>query len=170
MQGFKIRNCYVLDHTHNPAFHTGLGKGLPVIFTFILMTQEVIMDKNKSQTCSFCNQSITHTHHLHIGPGTNTRICNACISFAEELLRHDTPTNQEGGECSFCGRTHLQVEKLLYGPGVNICSECIAFAIQSRDDDDANTTPSSSLWNKVVACIRSLFFVAHGKNQVSFKS
>ena len=34
----------------------------------------------------------------------------------------------EGGEllkCSFCGKTQKQVKKLIAGPGVYICDECI---------------------------------------------
>ena len=29
--------------------------------------------------------------------------------------------------CSFCGRTQGQVEKLIAGPGVYICDECVSF-------------------------------------------
>ena len=34
----------------------------------------------------------------------------------------------EGGEllkCSFCGKTQKQVKKMIAGPGVYICDECI---------------------------------------------
>jgi hypothetical protein len=30
--------------------------------------------------------------------------------------------------CSFCGKPHTEVGKLVAGPGVNICDECIALA------------------------------------------
>lgn len=32
--------------------------------------------------------------------------------------------------CSFCGRPNTQVIKMIKGPGVNICSECVMIAIQ----------------------------------------
>ena len=28
--------------------------------------------------------------------------------------------------CSFCGKASTEVEKLIAGPGVNICNECVA--------------------------------------------
>lgn len=30
--------------------------------------------------------------------------------------------------CSFCGKAHTEVDKLVAGPGVYICNECIALA------------------------------------------
>ncbi len=32
--------------------------------------------------------------------------------------------------CSFCGRPNSQVIKMIKGPGVNICSECVMIALQ----------------------------------------
>ncbi len=32
--------------------------------------------------------------------------------------------------CSFCGRPNTQVIKMIEGPGVNICSECVMIAVQ----------------------------------------
>ncbi len=32
--------------------------------------------------------------------------------------------------CSFCGRPNTQVIKMIKGPGVNICSECVMIALQ----------------------------------------
>lgn len=32
--------------------------------------------------------------------------------------------------CSFCKRPNTQVPKLVAGPGVNICSECVLIAVQ----------------------------------------
>lgn len=34
--------------------------------------------------------------------------------------------NNEVARCSFCGKTHNQVERLIAGPNVYICNECIA--------------------------------------------
>ena len=30
--------------------------------------------------------------------------------------------------CSFCGKSNTEVDKLVAGPGVQICNECIALA------------------------------------------
>lgn len=32
--------------------------------------------------------------------------------------------------CSFCNRPNTQVPKMVKGPGVNICSECVLVAVQ----------------------------------------
>ena len=32
--------------------------------------------------------------------------------------------------CSFCGRSNDEVLKMVKGPGVNICSECVMIAVQ----------------------------------------
>ena len=32
--------------------------------------------------------------------------------------------------CSFCGRSNEEVLKMVKGPGVNICSECVVIAVQ----------------------------------------
>ena len=32
--------------------------------------------------------------------------------------------------CSFCGRSNEEVLKMVKGPGVNICSECVMIAVQ----------------------------------------
>lgn len=32
--------------------------------------------------------------------------------------------------CSFCKRPNTQVPKMVKGPGVNICSECVLVAVQ----------------------------------------
>ncbi len=38
--------------------------------------------------------------------------------------------------CSFCKRPNTQVPKMVKGPGVNICSECILLALQYLILDD----------------------------------
>jgi hypothetical protein len=42
--------------------------------------------------------------------------------------------------CSFCGKPNTTVERLVAGPGVHICNECIALSAQILDD--ASRTPS----------------------------
>lgn len=43
--------------------------------------------------------------------------------------------------CSFCGRNSSEVLKMVEGPGVNICSECVMVAVQYLILKD--TMPSS---------------------------
>ncbi len=40
----------------------------------------------------------------------------------------------EGPRCSFCGKPHTEVAKLVAGPGVHICDECIALAESIVDE------------------------------------
>ena len=48
-----------------------------------------------------------------------------------------TKKNKKFGEredehliCNFCGRSSSEVLKMVKGPGVNICSECVMVAVQ----------------------------------------
>ena len=58
------------------------------------------------------------------------------------MARNDTP---KGVKCSFCGKTQESVKKIVAGPGVYICNECIGLCneiIESEfydEDDDAYT-------------------------------
>lgn len=49
---------------------------------------------------------------------------------ADETAGKDEVTNNELVYCSFCGRPNTQVIKMIQGPGVNICSECVMIAVQ----------------------------------------
>jgi ATP-dependent Clp protease ATP-binding subunit ClpA len=42
------------------------------------------------------------------------------------------------GPCSFCGKSHEEVAKLIAGPGVFICDECITLCVSIRDRDRAD--------------------------------
>jgi ATP-dependent Clp protease ATP-binding subunit ClpX len=35
-----------------------------------------------------------------------------------------------GVQCSFCGKSHEQVEQLIAGPGIYICNECVGICNQ----------------------------------------
>ena len=49
-----------------------------------------------------------------------------------ETEPHKEPAEQhaEPVYCSFCGRPNHMVIKMIKGPGVNICSECIMICVQ----------------------------------------
>ena len=58
------------------------------------------------------------------------------------MAKNDTP---KGVKCSFCGKTQESVKKIIAGPGVYICNECVGLCneiIESEyymDDDDTYT-------------------------------
>lgn len=45
--------------------------------------------------------------------------------------RNDEP------RCSFCGRPQSEVQKLIAGPGVYICDECVAVAQHIMEEEKA---------------------------------
>lgn len=60
---------------------------------------------------------------------------NKVISMAdardkEKNAEKTTETPQPQVHCSFCGRPNAQVLKMIKGPGVNICSECVMICMQ----------------------------------------
>ena len=46
-------------------------------------------------------------------------------------------TSRTDVRCSFCGKSADQVDKIVTGPGVNICSECIKLCNEVLKEDDA---------------------------------
>ena len=51
-------------------------------------------------------------------------------------------------QCSFCGKSQRQVRKLIAGPGVYICDECIELCVEiiaeeTADDADEETAAAS---------------------------
>ena len=115
------------------------------------------MKNLRHQHCSFCNEAESNNRKVLPGPGQNVGICGECVTFSQQILRDSLPTEQRDGECSFCGKAPPLVEKLAFGPGVNICSKCIAFAQQQLDGSGsakrhAPGTPGRGL----IARLRSL--------------
>lgn len=52
------------------------------------------------------------------------------LSFEKKQAKSSDKQNQEIEYCSFCKRPNTQVPKMVKGPGVNICSECVLIAVQ----------------------------------------
>jgi ATP-dependent Clp protease ATP-binding subunit ClpX len=51
---------------------------------------------------------------------------------------HRKPKWVDGSiRCSFCGRTKAQVDKLIAGPGVYICENCVALCNEVINKDRA---------------------------------
>jgi len=59
--------------------------------------------------------------------------------------------------CSFCRKSEHRVRKLVAGPGVYICDECVAIAIQFMASSDCSQEKASA-WRRFVGRIRK--FVA----------
>ena len=56
----------------------------------------------------------------------------------------DDYRNSRHVQCSFCGKTELQVSKIVTGPGVNICNECIALCQGMIAEDEPRQAESSA--------------------------
>jgi len=54
-------------------------------------------------------------------------------------------------KCSFCQKTEDQVEKLVAGPNVYICDECVAIAVRLMSDRQGLLR---RLWNHLVGLTR----------------
>ena len=48
-----------------------------------------------------------------------------------------TRRDEQGVRCSFCGKRETQVERMISGPGVYICSDCVRVCSTLLDDDYA---------------------------------
>jgi len=54
------------------------------------------------------------------------------------LIRHASSATKSSKHvrCSFCGRSKDDVEKLVSGPGVYICDQCVKAAARILDDTE----------------------------------
>jgi len=101
--------------------------------------------------CMFCGAARADVTYLIAGPGVY--ICDACVHLArqvvEEADRRDRPrthldplpvTSALG--CSFCAKTASQVARLIAGPGVRICDQCLQFCVEVIAAQADGTTTS----------------------------
>ncbi|HOS04043.1 MAG TPA: ClpX C4-type zinc finger protein, partial [Candidatus Hydrogenedentes bacterium] len=59
------------------------------------------------------------------------------------MASHRTPRDVH--TCSFCGKRHDEVNKLIAGPDVNICDECVQLCAEIVAEDRARKGVSKSL-------------------------
>ena len=60
--------------------------------------------------------------------------------------------------CSFCRKNEDEVLKLVAGPRVYICNECVAIANQlMTGDDDTIKTSVPTVWRRLIDGVRGLF-------------
>ena len=50
--------------------------------------------------------------------------------------------------CSFCGKSHKEVKKLIAGPSVCICKECVDICIEIINDDAQREAAAASTTKK----------------------
>jgi ATP-dependent Clp protease ATP-binding subunit ClpX len=53
----------------------------------------------------------------------------------EEFMTKRRSTNADGLRCSFCGKSQEEVKKLIAGPAVYICDECIELCIEIIEEE-----------------------------------
>jgi ATP-dependent protease Clp ATPase subunit len=58
-------------------------------------------------------------------------------------------------ECSFCRKSQYQVRKLVAGPDVHICDECIHLASEIIRDQ-GSPPADSTLWRRISSRVRRL--------------
>jgi hypothetical protein len=49
--------------------------------------------------------------------------------------------------CSFCGRAHTEVAKLIAGPGIYICDGCVGLCVGILEQDAPAESPSLPEWS-----------------------
>jgi ATP-dependent protease Clp ATPase subunit len=82
--------------------------------------------------CTFCGSSQRSVSSRVTGP--RAFICGDCVSFAKSALAEaDSIAPRTGAariplRCSFCDRPAQQVHRLVAGPDVRICDQCVHFA------------------------------------------
>ncbi|WP_456304798.1 ClpX C4-type zinc finger protein [Acetobacter senegalensis] len=59
-------------------------------------------------------------------------------------------SNKETLYCSFCGKSQYDVKKLITGPQVNICNECVSLSWEICADD--------SVKRVVGRCVRAVMY------------
>src|SRR5438552_4115264 len=109
--------------------------------------------KRHRPKCSFCGKD-QGERGIRLVAGPGVFICSECISLANEILwghNPPAPASHYGHEpepmneredrrrytrCSFCGKGQDQVRKLVAGPGVFICDQCIDLCQEVLEDDN----------------------------------
>jgi hypothetical protein len=86
--------------------------------------------------CTFCGAHQSEVGKLVAGPGVF--ICDGCVTLARQVVdetdaldparTHLAPLPRTSPlDCSFCGKPASEVDRLVAGPGVRICDQCVRF-------------------------------------------
>jgi hypothetical protein len=101
-----------------------------------------LRDALKAKTLKAKAMEITHSESLELIAKAfgydNWNILSAKIDAAQprsgSAVGHQGPTPQAVLYCSFCGKTQYEVNKLVAGPAVFICDECIDICTDITDE------------------------------------
>ncbi len=100
--------------------------------------------------CSFCGRDQSAVGKVIAGPGCY--ICVGCIRVGVVIVsgvEHEgvepgalnlavAPEGEHGYKCSFCGKTHAQVETLLVEGDARICDECLDLCCEILAEEEAD--------------------------------
>ena len=63
------------------------------------------------------------------------------------MAKDKSNTNASSLHCNFCGKSQKEVKKLIAGPGVYICDECIELCNDIIFEDSVKSTVKAALDN-----------------------
>lgn len=67
----------------------------------------------------------------------DSRIGQAIDLKGKTIFPKNSDATTQARHCSFCGRAHIEVNKLVVGPDIAICSECIVVCIGALSEGNA---------------------------------
>lgn len=90
-------------------------------------------------SCSFCGATKLEVTRLVAGPGVF--ICDGCVTLSGQVIEearslsagrsHLDPVSPTSAfTCTFCDRPAGDTERLIAGPGVRICDQCVRFCAE----------------------------------------
>lgn len=82
-----------------------------------------LLDDEDAQELADCFQSIVQSKRTE-----ETRAANAQPDKRPNAV--ESRRVEERNRCSFCGKSEKQVRRMIVGPGVNICDECVYLCYQ----------------------------------------
>ena len=97
---------------------------------------------------------IAHSESLELIANTfgfaNWNILAAKIEAAERRTGAQEPTKPKALYCSFCGKSQHEVRKLIAGPTVFICDECVELCVNFITEESAVDKIVSPMWSEQI--------------------
>ena len=75
------------------------------------------------------------------------------------MANNNSGKNEKDLVCSFCGKHQDEVERMIIGPGVNICSECIGLChdlLSDKPDQPKSARPGRGSASRALPCCMTL--------------
>jgi ATP-dependent protease Clp ATPase subunit len=92
------------------------------------------MAADRMLRCSFCGQTPNQFEKIVVGPSAYS-ICTECIDICNEIAAEESQDNAGviyRPQCSFCKADEKEAERLIPGPDVCICLECLNICAEIR--------------------------------------